>query len=396
MRVLLVSQYFRPQPLANAESIGAIAFGLAELGHHVDVITPVGGADRTDRLTPRRAFGWFPTNRASKILRLLEYLTFSLGALLRAPFVPRPDVVLVPSPPPTLGLIGLVIAKLKRVPLVYNVQDLYPEVAVATGAVKPGLFLSLLGRLMKTVYRSSAAVVMIDPVLVDPLQASCPDATVVAIRNGIDLEPFAHAARSTSFLQEIGVPPDAAVVMYAGNVGRSQDLHRVIQAVEAAGAHLVIHGGGAALDELRAETGARGSGHVHFSGYRDRSMLGTVFASADVHVVPLKADVASASVPSKLLSIFAAGRPAIVTAEEGTAAAVVLAEAGGGWLVPPGEDGSLLDTIARALADPVDRERRGRLAREWALVNAGADRCAREYERLLLQVTQAEPDSTSR
>jgi colanic acid biosynthesis glycosyl transferase WcaI len=230
---------------------------------------------------------------------------------------------------------------------------------------------------------------MIDPLFVPQMSSSCPQARFEAIRNGIDLGPFEGAARSEEFLAEVGIPVGASVVMYAGNIGRSQDLAMVVDAVGAAGAHLIIHGGGASLDQLRREAEAAGHSHVHFSGYRDRSELGTVFASADVHVVPLKADIASASVPSKLLSIFAAGRPAVVTAEKETAAAVVLEEAGGGWLVEPGDKRQLARTIAIALSDISERERRGHQARLWAFANAGSDRCARQYERLFATIVAA-------
>jgi colanic acid biosynthesis glycosyl transferase WcaI len=241
---------------------------------------------------------------------------------------------------------------------------------------------------MQFTYRRAAAVVMIDPLFVAGLRRACPTARVEAVRNGIDLAPFAQATRSETFLRDLDVPPGSAVVMYAGNVGRSQDLETVIDAVGDAGAHIVIHGGGATLDRLKRCVEVAGHKHVHFSGYRDRNELGAIFASADLHVVPLKADIASASVPSKLLSIFAAGRPAIVTAEPGTAAAVILAEADGGWLVPPGSERALVAIITEALGDPAEIERRGQQARNWAMANAGSDRCAREYEKLLSSVVQ--------
>jgi putative colanic acid biosynthesis glycosyltransferase WcaI len=386
MNVLVLSQYFLPQPLANAETIGAIVSGLGARGHELHVVTPARGDVDLPGVTVHRALGYFAPDRASKVKRALEYLSFSAGALLAALRAPRPDVVLVPSPPPTLGLVGLIVAGLRRAPLVYNVQDLYPEVAIAAGAVKPGPLLRLLARAMRLVYRRSGAVVVIDPVFVDAINWVEAAARVRAVRNGIDLGPFEGAARDPRYLAEVGVPDGAKVVMYAGNVGRSQDLDAVIEATGATGCHLVIHGGGATLEDVKADVRRRQLDHVHFSSFRPREELGTVFASADLHMVPLKPDIASSSVPSKLLSIFAAGRPAVVAAEPDSATAQVLLESGGGWLVPPGDATAMAAAITTAFADDAGRIERGRRGRDWVAAHGSRERCAADYEAVLAEV----------
>lgn len=383
MRILLVTQYFLPQPLANAEVIGGLADALTARGHVVDVVTPVAGTSAT-RLHRHRAFGYFATDRSSIPARVVEYATFTAGALLAGLRTPRPDVILVPSPPPTLGLVGLALGAIRRVPFVYNVQDLYPEVAVATGTVRPGLALRALGRVIALVYRRAAAVVVIDPRFVPAIRQAASGAHVVPIRNGVDQRVLLGADADPRFLDDIGAPRNTPVVMYAGNVGRSQDLEAVARATATTGATFVVHGSGAGLDDLMAAAATNGWNHVRFSPYRDRAELGTVFASADLHVVPLRAGIASASVPSKLLSIFSAGRPAVVMAEADSAVADVLDESGGGWLVRPGDEEALTATIELALADGEELTRRGSAARAWATEGASMERVAREYESALI------------
>jgi colanic acid biosynthesis glycosyl transferase WcaI len=383
MRILIVSQYFLPQPLANAEVVGGLAGDLARLGHEVVVVSPVGDACPPAGVSHRRGWGWFAPDRASVPQRVAEYGSFSAGAAATAMRVPRPDVIVVPSPPPTLGLVGLAVARLRRVPLVYNVQDLYPEVAQAVSAT-PGLVVSILRRALRVVYRRSAAVVVIDPAFEAAIERAEPRAVVRAVPNGIDLAPFENSERDDAWLEQLGVPADAQVVMYAGNVGRSQDLGAVVRATGDTGAHLVIHGAGARLEELQRAVGAQA--HVHFSGFRPRDELGRVFGSADLHVVPLKPGVAWSSMPSKLLSIFAAGRPAVVAAEPGSPAATIVAESSGGWVVEPGDDEALRVVTAKALGDPAELARRGTAAREWARASAGTDRAAKEWDRLLRDI----------
>ena len=379
MRMLIISQYYLPQPLANAEVIGGLAEGLSDLGHKVQLVTPVGGAPEHAGVTVRRQIGFYSRNRRSPLMRVLEYGTFTVGAAHGGMRGPRPDVIIVPSPPPTLGMVGALVSALRRVPLIYVVQDLYPEVAVATGAVRPGTLLRMLRAAMRIVYRRSAAVVAIDESIVPAIQQVSPGARVEVIRNGIDLRPFAGAARDDDWLRGIGADPQKVVVMYAGNVGRSQDLVAVAEATRGAGTELVIHGGGAELAQLRSVGAVRGWDHVHFSEYVDREKLGRVYASGDLHVVPLKPDIASASVPSKLLSIFAAGRPAIVVAESNTAAARLITESGGGWSIPPGSPAAIGRAIREACDRPEELAARGDRALTWALANAGSERAAAEY-----------------
>ena len=387
MRVLIVSEYYLPQPLANAEVVGGLAGALAGRGHDVEVLTTARAPKRLDGVRVRGRLGYFPADRASVLKRLAEYLSFSVGALALGTAVRRPDVVMALSPPPTLGLIGLSIARIRRRPLVYVVQDLYPEVAIASGVLRPGPALSLLGRLMRVVYAKSAAVVVIDSSMVDAIVTATATALVRPIPNGIDQRPFLTARRDDQWLRSLGVDPTKPVVMYAGNIGRSQDLEGVALAAKANDVQLVIHGGGAALAALRTEVARRGWLHVHFSDFVERERLGVVFASADLHVLPLKPEVAAASVPSKLLSIFSAGRPVLVAAEPESAAARIVEETGAGWVIPAGDTHALTQAMGVALADRAELERRADLGHIWALREAGSDRCAADYEALLSEIT---------
>jgi colanic acid biosynthesis glycosyl transferase WcaI len=281
-------------------------------------------------------------------------------------------------------VIGVIVGRLRRVPVVYNVQDLYPEVAAATGAMTMGVPLRLLGALMRKVYKWSAAVVVIDESFVEVIERAEPRAHVVAVRNAIDRSVFVGASRDAAYLRSVGVDGERTVLMYAGNVGRSQDLLLVASTTADLGVDFVVHGDGAGLEALQAECATNGWSHVHFSGYRDRSELGRIFASADLHVVPLKAGVASASVPSKLLSIFSAGRAAVVLAERASAAAAIVDESGGGWTVDPSDEAGVKAVLADALGSDLERRRRGEAALAWAEQHAGMDRFAREYEGVLI------------
>jgi len=395
MRVMFISQYFLPQPLANAEVIGGLVNALARRGNELTVVSPVDDPPTVPGVRHRRAPASFAKDRSSIVARILEYGSFTISATAVACTESRPDVIVVPSPPLTLGLVGLVAGLRHRCPVVYNVQDLYPEIASAVGST-PGLLRRLMQFITRIVYMRSDLVVVIDPAFKDAITRSCPNSEVSAVRNGINLDPFEGAQRDNNFLRSLGVDPESMVVMYAGNVGRSQDFRALVSATELAGASLVVHGGGARLDDLRAKVRSSGAPHVHFSGYLPREQLGTLYASADLHVVPLKPSVAWASVPSKLLSIFAAGRPAVLAAEEGSPAATILDEADGGWRVNPGDERALQRAICDALAQPPLLRERGEHARTWASQFASDGRMADGWATILERTVRRSSKSSSR
>lgn len=383
--MMIVSQYFLPQPLANAEVVGGLARALGARAHDVVVVSPVACATESSGVSHRRALGRFAGDRASIAGRVIEYLAFTAGALIAGWRRPSPDVVVVPSPPLTLGLIGVALGRRHRCPVIYNVQDLYPEVVGAIGG-PPGRLQHSLRRLATWIYSRSTAVVVLDDAFIPIIKRSRVDTPVYAIANGIDRGPFVSAERDMDYLVGLSVPTDRPVVMYAGNVGRSQDLDVAVDATQAAGASLIIHGDGAGLAELRERLARRSANHVYFSPYLDRSRLGDVYASADLHIVPLRPGVAWASVPSKLLSIFSAGRPAVLAAELDSPAAQVVRSAGGGWIVEPNNGSAMGDAIRMALADPAELARRGLSAARWAAEHAGHDVMAAKWERVLIAV----------
>jgi colanic acid biosynthesis glycosyl transferase WcaI len=375
----VLTQYYLPQPLANAEVIGALASGWGRLGLDVVVVAPVQGMPATPGVTPISAPGWFARDRSSVWRRVVEYASFSLGGGLKSLWIARRqrvDIVFVPSPPPTLALVGLLVARMTGARFVYNVQDVYPQVAAAVARQPKGV-LAVLLRVVRLVYRAADLVVVIDGLFIPLVTELASTAHVAAVRNGIDLLPFSG---DDDLRSNLGIPLDATVVMYAGNIGRSQDLLPMIRAALDHGAWFVVHGGGAATTQLVADVARlEGADHVRFSTYGDRSRLGAVYRTGNLHVVPLRPEVARSSVPSKLLSIAAAGRPVLLLAERGTPAAMIVEDESLGWRVDPGEPGALSDALRDALGDVTRLHERGETARRWADRAAGAEAMASAY-----------------
>jgi colanic acid biosynthesis glycosyl transferase WcaI len=202
------------------------------------------------------------------------------------------------------------------------------------------------------------------------------------IPNFVDTVAIAPRDRMTDYRRELGIG-DGVIVMYAGNVGFSQSIELLISAArEIPNIDFVINGDGAARSSLQEI--AHDCGNVHFVEYQPIERLGEVLASADIHVVPLRAGLASISVPSKVYSILAAGRPILAAIDVDTEIPRILATSGAGITVPP-EDVAKFISAMRWLVDQPDlRVEMGNKGRQWVEQHVSPKAVALGYEALFV------------
>lgn len=303
----------------------------------------------------------------------------------------RVDGVLAVSPPLTLGLTGAAIARARRAPLVFNVQDVYPDIALELGVFEEGPLISATRKLERFCYRTADAVTVLSEELQENVRAkTSTPAKVRVIPNFVDIEAIAPAARENGYRKEYGLE-GKTVVMYAGNVGLSQSLDMVLQAAAAldyeTDVAFVINGQGAARDEL--ERKASGLSNVSFVDMQPIERLPEVLSAADIHLVPLKRGLARSSVPSKTYSIMAAARPLIASVDAGSEVAKLVERSDGGIAVPPEDPEALTKAIRRLLDAPDERQRMGDSARAFVEGWASPSAVARSYEELFEELKAA-------
>jgi colanic acid biosynthesis glycosyl transferase WcaI len=217
-------------------------------------------------------------------------------------------------------------------------------------------------------------------------------AKVRVIPNFVDTERIVPGPRENSYRDEFGLV-GKRVVTYAGNVGLSQSLDLVLAAAAALRHEpdvvFVVNGGGAARPEL--ERRARGLDNVRFVDMQPAPRLPEVLAAADVHVVPLKRGLARSSVPSKLYSVLAAGRPIVASVDAGTEVARTVERAGAGLAVLPEDAEAFTKAIVRLLDHPDEAEAMGRSGRAFVESWASPAAVARAYESLFEELRVGRP-----
>jgi colanic acid biosynthesis glycosyl transferase WcaI len=404
MHLIVLCPHFDPDAAPTGRVMSRIVAELAGRGHHIDVVTALpwylhhriepgwGGRlvriERTDWGTIRRLHPFPGTDKRDLARRLLGFAGFSALAgwsgLAAGGWFRRVDAVIAMSPPLTMGMTGRLVAWSHRAPLVFNVQDVFPDAAVATGAITNRGVIAAARALERLSYRLSDAVT----VLSDDLRGNVVEkllparaATVRTIPNFVDTDRIRPADRMTTYRAELGLGTEP-VLLYAGNVGFSQSVELLVEtARRLPGISVLINGGGAALGDVCRR--ADGLANVHFAGYVPEERLGELLATGDVHAVPLRQGLGSVSVPSKAYSSLAAGRPIVAAIDPGTAVPKILADSGGGIAVPPDDLDRFVDAVAELTGD-LDRSREmGQRGRAWVVGAASPAAVAQTYESLV-------------
>ena len=405
-RFVVLCPHFAPDIAPTGKVMTHIVEGWSALGHEVHVVTSlpwyrnhqVESAWR-GRLVRREVTAWGSitrihpfagTSKSNLLARGAAFVAFSVVAGLCASLVGRRrgarriDAVVAMSPPLTLGIVGWCAAILRRSRLIFNVQDVFPDAAVRTGAVRNRALIAAASWLERFTYRRSAAVVVLSGDLQRNVRAKLPSrlaGRVHVIENFVDTTGIAPRDRMTAYRRELGIG-DEPVVMYAGNVGYSQSLDVLVEAARRIPeAVFVVNGSGSALTELKRQAG--GLPNVRFGDYQPEDRLAEVLATADVHVVPLRKGLAGVSVPSKTYSILAAGRCIVAAVDPGTEIARIVDAAGAGMCVAPDDVDALTAALADLVGHPVHRDACGRAGRAYVERHPTARDVADSYVRLL-------------
>ena len=325
--------------------------------------------------------------KSNLLRRAVGFILFSYLVGLRALFAGkvwrRIDGVLAMSPPLTLGLIGWHTKLFRGGKLVFNIQDIFPDAAIETGAITNKKIISFASWLERTSYKCSDSVVLLSDDLANNVQSKLEQKfhkRVKVIPNFVDTQAITPMSRTTKYRTELRID-DALVVMYAGNVGFSQSLEMLVSAArELPQLIFVINGEGAARESLKKS--AHGLSNVRFGDYQDVSRLSEVLATGDIHVVPLKRGLGSVSVPSKTYSILASGRPVLAAVDLDTEVPRILAAADAGVCVEPDNSGAFISALRAMTLDPKTLSEMGERGRKWVENHASPASVAQRYEAL--------------
>jgi len=407
MHILIISQYFWPENFR----INDLAVGLKERGHDITVLTGVPNYP-SGRFFP--GYGIFKrhmeTYKGVKVLRFpliprgkgrawnlaMNYMSATVISCLLAPFYCRDkyDLIFVPQlSPVTVGLPAIVMKKLRSLPILFWILDLWPESLSATGALNSSRALAIVRYMVRYIYSQC------DRILISSRGFRQSIETTGGYTGVIDyfpnwIEP--EYAVSEGGEQKTVLPdlPEGFRIMFAGNIGVAQDFETVLLAAERLreyqDVHWLILGDGRNAEWLRGQVEARGlDKQFHLLGRYAAEAMPAFFAQADAMLVTLKRQPSLAlTVPGKIQSYMACGKP-IIAGLDGEGARLV-AESGAGLTAPSGDVDALAAAVLAIYQMPKEqREEMGQCGRVYCEANFERNKLIERLEKWMLDLVGA-------
>ena len=287
--------------------------------------------------------------RPSAIKRVLHEATFVLTSLLRLLTLPKPDVYVVVSPPLLLGAAAWLLTRFRRAPVVFHVQDLQPDGALALVMIRQGLLARLLYGLESFAYRKAARVSGITPGMLSVYRSKgVPEAKLVYFPNGTTVPGAADIPTPGSFRSRHGIVENAFLAVYSGNVGMKQGLDVLLDAAKQwhnGEVTLVICGEGAGRERLERRIRVERIPNVTLLPLQPEQEYLEMLRDADVALVTQQQGAGRFCFPSKLLKCLALAKPVVTVADEASELAQALNGAGFGVNVLPGDAQGLASTL---------------------------------------------------
>lgn len=410
--ILILTLVFPPDNVSTAQLMGDLAEDLVRAGHSVRVVTTTphynvdSYASAAQPLRGSLAGLYFrsvyrgipvlharmPAKGRNKVYRIATWAWFHLiSTVIALAIRPRPDVIICPSPPLTIGVAAWLVGSVRHAPFIYNLQEIYPDVAINLGAVRNRVLIYSLRCLERFVYNRAFAISAISRRMRENvISKGVPASKVFLIPNFVDVDGFSPKSKSNGFSKAHALN-GSFVVIYAGNMGRPQHLEILVEAADLLRDHatikFVLMGNGSEWAQLRQRVIERKLKNVVFLGHHPYSTMPDAYAASDLCYVPQAPGTSTDGVPSKVYRILASGRPVLAYTDPDSDLAVLIREAKAGYIVSTSSAEALASAIEQAASDITRCAQLGSNGREHVLQHYDRRVVSAAYSKLVATVT---------
>lgn len=336
-RVLLHSLIFSPDGVSTAYLYNDIALTFKQKGYDVVVVSTTPHFNAVPEQLAKQPLRWgFPglyktslfygikvyhvpqKKFKSTILRLLGFVYWHIVSFFLVLSIRKIDVIVSPSPPLTIGLLNLWLGKLKKCKVVYNVQEIYPDIL----GKDSGLAFKVLSKMEHKIYAKSDAVTTIDQVFYDTIVGRFENpARLHIIPNFVDTDLYRSGVGHADLNRELFPETDSIRVLYAGNIGFAQDWEPLIELARATQGKPIdyyVIGEGVRKDYLVESKQSLGLDNMHILPYQPRDLMPQILDYSDLQFIFMHPEMDMQGFPSKVYTVMACGRPLLVCSGEGT------------------------------------------------------------------------------
>ncbi len=399
MRVLMLNAYYEPEIAASMYLLTNVNEALVERGHQVAIYTPIptrGVSDEIRKEYSKRKrevlhegkmvihrFA-LPKEKKGTLLRALRYLVLNLILLWKG-LTKKADLIFLYSTPPTNGLVAYLIKKIRRKPVVYCIQDMFPESLVATGIASRESKAYKIGEVIERfTYKGADHFITISQGFKDEIvkKGVAPE-KISIVRNWVDENAVQKVARSENkVLEKYGLETDKFYVTYCGNIGFTQNIELILETAlrlrENSDIMFALFGDGAYKEYAEKYIVDKQLDNVRIFPFQDYEYISDVFSIGNIGIIASKAGVGGCSVPSKTWSYMSAECAIIASFDEDTELVDVLENAECGCSCKPDDVDALKKEILKLYDNKDLCEEIGKKGRKYILDNltrkVGTDR----------------------
>lgn len=407
MKIVIISQWFPPEHAPIGIMLKELGEDLVKHGADVTVITgfpnhPKGivypgykkklfQLNYGDGLTIKRVYLY--TSPSKKLFyRSVNYLSFSMSATVATILLSsQPDLIFVISQAITTGILIELVSRIRGIPVVLNVQDIYPDVVIFTGVIRSKSLISMLRLAERLLYRNATYITVISEGFKKNLLSKkvSPD-KIKVIPNWIDTQEIRTLPRENSFRKEHNIKPEKFVLLYSGTIGIVSGAEVLVDVAKKLLDYkdilILLVGEGVLKDRMESQAGLLNLPNIHFLPFQPREKLAEVQAVADICILTLSPGMGKTSAPSKVLGYMAAARPIIATVDGDSDTAFLIQRAQCGIVVEPGNPAKLINAIVELYHDPNKRHQLGSNGRDYLERNLSREVITSEYVDLFKQV----------
>ncbi len=407
MKILLLTYYFPPEIGAASHLFYELAESLAERKHAVQVLTGFPAynfkkrppkyrskffmKEKIDEVEVIRIGGvHIPFSRKKAFLRGIEHFWLAFVFFLRGLFINKTDLILLYSPPLTLGITGWLLGRIKKVPFIVNVQDLFPQNAIDLGLLKNKFLIKVFENLEKFVYKKANFITVHSEGNKKHIIPKIKDSNKVkVIPNWVDTDSIKPGIKINDFARRYNLG-DKFIVSFAGVMGYSQGVGIIVKAAKLLEKEskilFILVGEGPEKEKLRVES--KGLKNIKFIPMQPRIIYPQVLAASDISLVTLKKNVLTPVVPSKILSIMAAGRPLVASLSLNGDAPRLIRMANCGICVETEDAQALARAVLKLYNDSKLRETLAKNGRLYAEKHLSKKISIAKYEKLFKDLTK--------
>lgn len=391
MKILLLPPYFKPEQMASSHLNDHRYCAFSEKGYKMLLYTPTPTRGVSDEVRAEYSarkhevmyngmmevyrFSMFREG-SNPIQRALRYVFCWCAQFWKGLRAKDIDLIYLASTPPIQGVLGGLLKKIKKVPFVYNLQDIFPDSLAGTGLAKKEGLLWKIGCVIENfTYRNADKIIVISEDFKRNIMAKgVPEEKIVVVYNWVDEEAVRHVPREENKLFDMyGLDRKKFYITYSGNIGLTQNMDMLLEVTKELETtepeiQFVLIGEGAYKKRVEEIIAEKNIGNVTLLPFQPYEDISYVFSLGDVGLVISKPGVGENSVPSKTWSILSASRPVLANFDENELKSIV-AENQCGIFTKAGDKEAFKQAILDLYHDREHCEQLGRNGREFIMKN---------------------------